>query len=70
MSNYYTKGVADATFATITSLNNYLTTSAAASTYLSIVNAANTYLTSAVASTLYYTKTYIDNLIALYYTKI
>lgn len=76
MSNYYTKGVTDATFATIASLSNYvtnsslattlsgyLTTSAAASTYLTISNAASTYQTIADMSN-YYTKTVADSTFA------
>lgn len=58
MSNYYTKGQADALFATIASLSNYVTSSSLTTTlssYLTTANAASTYLTIANAASTYQT---------------
>jgi len=65
MSNYYTKSIADSTFATIASLSSYVTNSSLTSTlnnYLLTVTANSTfqtiagmslYLTSSLASSTY-----------------
>ena len=69
-SKYLTIANASSTYATITSLSNYLTTSSASSTYLSIANASSTYatitslsnyLTTSSASSTYATITSLSN---------